>query len=68
MMKAKGNARPFSLRIPADLMARIDGCTRELRAAGLPLNRTDVARLLIARALDTFQCDAAGLFVPKRTD
>lgn len=64
-MKAKGNSRPFSLRIPADLMARLDGCVKGLRDAGLPLNRTDVARLLIARALDAFQCDAAGLFVPK---
>lgn len=64
-MKMKGSARPFSLRIPADLMSRIDGCAKQLRAAGLPLNRTDVARLLITRALDAFQCDAAGLFVPK---
>lgn len=64
-MKTQGNARPFSLRIPADLMARIDGCTKQLRAAGLPLNRTDVARLLITRALDVFHCDAAGLFVRK---
>ncbi|HEX8793450.1 MAG TPA: hypothetical protein VF765_21055 [Polyangiaceae bacterium] len=46
-------------------MARIDGCARRLREAGLPLNRTDVARLLITRALDAFHCDAAGLFVPK---
>lgn len=64
-MKTRGNARPFSLRIPADLMARIDGCTNKLRAAGLPLNRSDVARLLITRALDAFQCDAAGIFIPK---
>ena len=51
------NQKPFSLRLSPDLVARVDECAERLRASGLAVSRTDVARMLIARALDVMGCD-----------
>lgn len=49
--------KPFSLRLSPDLVARVDECAERLRATGLAVSRTDVARMLIARALDVMGYD-----------
>jgi ABC-type phosphate transport system ATPase subunit len=49
--------KPFSLRLSPDLVARVDECAERLRATGLSVSRTDVARMLIARALDVMGYD-----------
>jgi hypothetical protein len=55
-----GNDRrkPFCLRLSPDLTERVDECAERLRKSGLPVSRTDVARMLIARALDSVHCNA----------
>jgi len=49
--------KPFSLRLSPDLVARVDECAERLRSSGLAVSRTDVARMLIARALDVMGRD-----------
>ncbi|WP_394836470.1 hypothetical protein LVJ94_06140 [Pendulispora rubella] len=48
--------KPFSLRLSAKLTARVDQCAQQLRDSGLEVSRTDVARMLIVRALDSVEC------------
>jgi hypothetical protein len=38
-------------------MTRVDECAERLRASGLAVSRTDVARMLIVRALDVMGSD-----------
>lgn len=54
--------KPFSLRLSPDLTARVDECAERLRATGLAVSRTDVARMLIVRALDVMGTDPRTLF------
>jgi hypothetical protein len=49
--------KPFSLRLSPHLVSRIDECAARLRASGLAVSRTDVARMLITRALDVMGGD-----------
>ncbi len=49
--------KSFSLRLSPDLVARVDECADRLRATGLSVSRTDVARMLIVRALDVMGYD-----------
>ena len=56
-MKRK-NTRPGAIRLSEELMKRLDDCARQLAKRGLTLNRSEIARLLIKRALDAFHCDA----------
>ena len=49
--------KPFSLRLPPELVVRVDECAGRLRASGLAVSRTDVARMLIVRALDVMGSD-----------
>jgi hypothetical protein len=49
--------KPFSLRLSPDLVVRVDECADRLRASGLAVSRTDVARMLIVRALDVLGGD-----------
>jgi hypothetical protein len=49
--------KPFSLRLSPDLVVRVDECANRLRASGLAVSRTDVARMLIVRALDVLGGD-----------
>lgn len=51
------SAKPFSLRLAPDLMKRVDECAERLRSSGLAVSRTDVARMLIVRALDVMGTD-----------
>ena len=53
--------KPYSLRLPPDLTSRVDECAERLRAAGLGVSRSDVARLLIVRALDVIGSDPSTL-------
>ncbi len=47
----------FSLRLSHELIVRVDECADRLRASGLAVSRTDVARMLIVRALDVMGGD-----------
>jgi hypothetical protein len=49
-------ARQFSFRLSDSLIARVERCRVELRAAGLDVTRTDVVRLLLKHALDATHC------------
>jgi hypothetical protein len=49
--------KPFSMRLSPDLVVRVDACADRLRASGLAVSRTDVARMLIVRALDVLGGD-----------
>ncbi len=49
--------KPFSLRLSHDLVVRVDACAARLRESGLAVSRTDVARMLIVRALDVIGSD-----------
>jgi hypothetical protein len=53
---AQEAARQFSFRLPEGLVERVEGCTEEIRAAGLDVTRADVVRLLLNHALDTTHC------------
>lgn len=53
--------KPFSLRLPPNLISRVDECAERLRATGLSVSRTDVARMLIVRALDVLGTDPNAL-------
>jgi hypothetical protein len=50
-------AKQFSFRLPEVLVERVEGCTEEIRAAGLDVTRADVVRLLLKHALDTTHCN-----------
>jgi hypothetical protein len=49
--------KPFSLRLSPELVVRVDECADRIRASGLAVSRTDVARLLIVRGLDVLGGD-----------
>jgi hypothetical protein len=49
-------AKQFSFRLPESLVERVEGCTKEIRAAGLDVTRADVVRLLLKHALDATHC------------
>ena len=53
--------KPFSLRLSPELTLRIDVCAQRLRDSGLAVSRTDVARMLIVRALDVLGTDPGTL-------
>jgi hypothetical protein len=53
----RSQEKPFSLRLSPELVARVDECADRLRASGLAVSRTDVARMLIVRALDVLGGD-----------
>ena len=53
----RSSKKPFSLRLPPELVIRVDECAGRLRASGLAVSRTDVARMLIVRALDVMGSD-----------
>jgi len=61
-----GSPKPFSLRLAPELVVRVDEYADRLRASGLAVSRTDVARMLITRALDALGGDPAKLFSPNR--
>jgi hypothetical protein len=62
--------KPFSLRLSPELVVRVDECAERLRASGLAVSRTDVARMLIVRALDVLGGDLKKLLsaAPMTTD
>jgi hypothetical protein len=45
------------MRLSPELVLRVDECADRLRASGLAVSRTDVARMLIVRALDVLGGD-----------
>jgi len=49
-------AKQFSFRLPESLVARVEQCADDIRAAGLDVTRADVVRLLLNHALDTTKC------------
>ena len=53
---AQEAAKQFSFRLPEALIDRVEGCTEEIRAAGLEGTRADVVRLLLQHALDATHC------------
>jgi hypothetical protein len=56
------SARQFTFRLPETLVKRVDDCLERIRSSGLSVNRTDIVRMLITRALDTIHCDPEELF------
>jgi|HubBroStandDraft_5_1064220.scaffolds.fasta_scaffold323500_2 hypothetical protein len=47
--------KQFTFRLPNDLVERIDHCLEQMRRSGLSVNRTDIVRMLITRALSSIR-------------
>jgi hypothetical protein len=59
--------KQFTFRLPPKLVARIDRCREQMHRSGLNINRTDVVRMLITRALDALpNCHLEELLPPDR--
>jgi|HubBroStandDraft_1064217.scaffolds.fasta_scaffold586022_2 hypothetical protein len=58
------DAKQYTFRLPQKLVRRIEECLKRLQRSGLSVNRTDIVRMLIARGLETTQCDPGSLLGP----
>jgi hypothetical protein len=55
--------KPFCLRLSPDLVEQVDAYAERLRSAGMPVSRTDVARMMIVRGLRTVTRNAESLWM-----